>query len=265
MTRTQLIITAAVAIVSAALTALGALGYSIRDLLPPPVNSGNGPRWEVLTGFAVFTGSVTYFIYKILAENERLRSVIVAATPRLVLDDRAYSDVFDGISKPIPFGDADLGYEVTSLRFRNEPDVTNEASIALAVGAEIAIFSPESGKLLFGPRIGRWVDEARTKGPLDHGPLDGALTVMNIGHGPIPAKLPLLIDVRVPSQGVGWFLFEGAEYIARMHLMFLVGEYNVRVRLSGTNLRKGTADFWFRLRPNASEQPTLTRIAAPRG
>lgn len=256
--RSRTTVSVLLALVGAGLWAAGAAGYSVFDLLSRlitasgPSPAGVSPNWQEIVGIVLFAAGAGFALYDRQLEVLKLTQRLAANTPHLVLQE---------ITQPIPFGDPTFGYEVLSLRFQNDPLVANEASIALTVGAEVALFNLNN-ELVFGPRIGQWVDESQSLSALDHGPLSGTLKTVSIAHGPTPTKLPLIVDVRVPNDR-GWFLFEGDGYIGRSHLKFSRGEYRLRVRLSGWNLKRGDADFWFHLVPNAGNQPTLTPIVDP--
>src|SRR5207245_531136 len=118
---------------------------------------------------------------------------------------------------------------------RNEPIVRGSASIAEQVSAHIQVTDARGTSVQ--SVLGQWIDEAKTKAAGDQGPLDATLKTIDIRPGPIPTKLPLMLDLRIPESQDGWYLYEAADYIGQKRLQLKRGEsYTVLIRLSGTNL-----------------------------
>jgi hypothetical protein len=105
--------------------------------------------------------------------------------------------------------------------------------------------------------VGQWIDEAQSISPTDHGPLVTVKRV-TIAPGYHPARLPVVIDMRVPEQ-TGWSVYEAREYVDAPHRHFPAGDYKVRVRLQGTNVAEKDADFSFTLTVDTGGLPKITQ------
>ena len=181
--------------------------------------------------------------------------------------------LIDRITEPTIFSEKDewgvvrRAFHLVSVWFKNDPIVRSASAIAEQVTAHIEV-SDASGRLVQSV-LGQWVDEAKTKAAGDQGPLQDTLKRLDIRPGPIPAKLPVILDLRIPESAKGWYLYEAVDYVGQHRLWLQRAEsYGVRIRLSGTNLPE--TEFAFALTEGDGRLPRLTvappaaRFRAPR-
>ncbi len=149
-------------------------------------------------------------------------------------------------------------YHVAVLSLLNQPPKPSSAATARRVAPRIEVYR-QNGDRVFDV-VGQWTDPDKSISSSDVGPLS-TVKVRDIAPGPAAARVPLLVDIRYPTDQ-GWFLFVAPQYVGTQAYRLPRDKYRLRLSISGENLRERDAEFFFALTPGVGGLPQIDRAKA---